>query len=69
MESKKYQYINCSISITAVIDKLKETTCCTTRAEVVRRAVVLLDRVVTARKEGYDIILRKGDSEEKLMLL
>ena len=52
------------------LDALVNETGAASRAEVVRRALVLYDRMLEAEKEGNEIVLktRKGE-EQKVILL
>ena len=56
-------------SVMKVIDKLKADLGAGSRAEVLRRAIALLNAADTARKEGVELVFKKKDGREQRVVL
>lgn len=50
-------------------DDLQQRIGLSTRAAVIRRALVLLDVVSKGHEEGKELILRKGDEVERIIIV
>lgn len=55
--------------LTKAIDQLKKDIGATSRSEVLRRAIALLQVANKASKEGSDLIIKKKDHTEKHIIL
>ena len=67
MEKRRLQF-DFSDEAVQRLDKLAVDLDASSRAEVVRRALALLDRLVEAEKSGGKVLIRDGISERELIL-
>ena len=52
------------------LDELVESTHAASRAEVVRRALLLMDRIVRSTDvDGVEVVLRSKDGSERILVL
>ena len=54
--------------LTKVIDQLKKDMHATSRSEVLRRAIALLEIANLARKDGAELIIKKNNNEKQIIL-
>ena len=55
--------------LTATIDKLKKDMGATSRSEVLRRAIALLQVANTATRDGSELVIKKKGQTEKHIIL
>ena len=68
MEKHRLQF-DYSEKATQRLDEMVEKLHASSRAEVVRKALALLDHVSQAQEQGGEVIIRTGDREKELLLL
>ena len=68
MEKHRLQF-DFSEKATQRLDEMVEKLHASSRAEVVRKALALLDHVSQAQEQGGEVIIRTGDREKELLLL
>jgi hypothetical protein len=56
-------------AVMKVIDKLKDRMHASSRAEVLRRAIALLNAADAAKKEGAELVFKKKDGKEQRIIL
>jgi hypothetical protein len=54
--------------LTKVLDRLKKDMHAASRAEVLRRAITLLDLANMAEKDGAELIIRKDKKEKQIVV-
>jgi len=68
-ENYKRVQLDMSEDTFAFLDELKEKTRSSSRAEVIKNAMIVFDYLVEYRKKNYEIYARNGNgTEEKIVL-
>ncbi len=54
---------------TEALDNIKTTLHASTQAEAIRKSLNLTSALASAKKNGYTILIRKGDEEQELLIV